>query len=78
MRLGQLGSVSSLREKGEQLPGFRVRWRKLRALEAAGQIGAVCVGVRSTEGPEAIEREADLVVDGPAGVAELLEALAGP
>jgi len=51
-------------------------FRKLRALEAAGRIGALCVGVRSAEGPEAIEREADLVVDGPEGVAKLLEALA--
>jgi len=31
--VGRLGSVSLLRESGEQLPGFRVRWRKLRALE---------------------------------------------
>jgi trehalose 6-phosphate phosphatase len=53
-------------------------FRKLRALEAAGQIEAVCVGVRSAEGPEAIEREADLVVDGPAGVVKLLAALDGP
>jgi trehalose 6-phosphate phosphatase len=51
-------------------------FRKLRALEEAGQIGALCVGVRSTEGPAAIEREADLVVDGTEGVAKLLEALA--
>jgi len=33
VRVGRLGSVSLLRESGEQLPGFRVRWRKLRALE---------------------------------------------
>jgi len=52
-------------------------FRKLRALEADGRIGALCVGVRSTEGPEAIEREADLVVDGTEGVTTLLEALAG-
>jgi trehalose 6-phosphate phosphatase len=51
-------------------------FRKLRALQAAGQIEALCVGVRSHEGPEAIEQEADLVVDGPEGVAELLGALA--
>jgi trehalose 6-phosphate phosphatase len=51
-------------------------FRKLRALEAQGQIEALCVGVRSDEGPEAIEREADLLVDGPEGVAELLGALA--
>jgi trehalose 6-phosphate phosphatase len=47
-------------------------FRKLRALEAEGGIDALCVGVRSPEGPEAVVREADIVVDGPAGVAELL------
>jgi trehalose 6-phosphate phosphatase len=51
-------------------------FRKLRALEAKGRIEALCVGVHSDEGPEAIEREADLVVDGPEGVAGLLGALA--
>jgi trehalose 6-phosphate phosphatase len=51
-------------------------FRKLRALEADGRIEALCIGVRSDEGPEAIEREADLVVDGPDGVARLLGALA--
>lgn len=50
-------------------------FRKLRALEAEGRIDSLCVGVRSAEGPEAVVREADLVVDGPGGVAELLEAL---
>jgi trehalose 6-phosphate phosphatase len=51
-------------------------FRKLRALEAEGPIEALCVGVRSTEGPEDIIGEADLVVDGPDGVTELLEVLA--
>jgi trehalose 6-phosphate phosphatase len=51
-------------------------FRKLRALAADERIDALCVGVRSSEGPEAIEREADLVVDGPEGVAVLLGALA--
>jgi trehalose 6-phosphate phosphatase len=37
---------------------------------------AIRVGVRSDEGPTAITEEADLVVDGPEGVAELLAALA--
>jgi trehalose 6-phosphate phosphatase len=37
---------------------------------------AIRVGVRSDEGPTEITEEADLVVDGPAGVTELLEALA--
>ena len=37
---------------------------------------AIRVGVRSDEGPAEITEEADLVVDGPAGVTELLAALA--
>ncbi|MCW3041353.1 MAG: otsB [Solirubrobacterales bacterium] len=49
----------------------------LRRMVAAGDLAAaVCVGVRSDETPPEIEREADLLVDGPAGVRELLEALA--
>jgi trehalose 6-phosphate phosphatase len=51
-------------------------FRKLRALASEGRIDALCVGVRSSEGPEAIVREADVVVEGPEGVAELLDALA--
>jgi trehalose 6-phosphate phosphatase len=50
-------------------------FRKLRALQDEGRLDALCVGVRSAEGPEAIEREADVVVDGPEGISELLEAL---
>lgn len=37
---------------------------------------AIRVGVRSDEGPSEITEEADLVVDGPEGVTELLAALA--
>jgi trehalose 6-phosphate phosphatase len=37
---------------------------------------AIRVGVRSDEGPSEITEEADLVVDGTAGVTELLAALA--
>ncbi len=49
----------------------------LRRLVAAGSLDqAVCVGVRSDETPPEIEREADLLVDGPAGVRELLSMLA--
>lgn len=49
----------------------------LRRLVAAGELTtAVCVGVRSDETPPEIERDADLLVDGPAGVRELLDALA--
>jgi trehalose 6-phosphate phosphatase len=49
----------------------------LRRLVAAGELDhAVCVGVRSDETPPEIEREADLLVDGPGGVRELLSLLA--
>lgn len=49
----------------------------LRRLVAAGELGAaVCVGVRSDETPPELEREADLLVDGPIGVRELLDVLA--
>jgi trehalose 6-phosphate phosphatase len=50
-------------------------FRKLRELEHAGHLRGLCVGVRSSEGPAAITAEADLVVDGPDGVVELLDAL---
>lgn len=54
------------------LDGFR----ELRDLVADGTlISAVCVGVRSDEGPEEIVSEADLVVDGPDGFRSVLEAL---
>jgi trehalose 6-phosphate phosphatase len=39
---------------------------------------AVCVGVRSDEGPPAIVERADLVVEGTAGFVQVLEVLAGP
>jgi trehalose 6-phosphate phosphatase len=49
----------------------------LRRLVAAGELDrAVCVGVRSDETPPEIERDADLLVDGPGGVRELLAQLA--
>jgi trehalose 6-phosphate phosphatase len=51
-------------------------FRKLRELDDAGEIKAVCVGVHSSEGPHAITDEADLVVEGPDGLVALLELLA--
>jgi trehalose 6-phosphate phosphatase len=39
---------------------------------------AICVGVRSDEGPAAIVERADLVVDGTPGFVQVLEILAGP
>ena len=41
-----------------------------------GRLGtAVRVGVRSDEGPRALEEEADVMVEGTDGVRELLKAL---
>jgi len=49
----------------------------LDELEAEGVLEATLrVGIRSSEGPAEIVERADLVVDGPAGFAELLAALA--
>jgi trehalose 6-phosphate phosphatase len=51
-------------------------FRGLRALVEEGRLGtAVCVGVRSDETPPALEQEADVLVEGPAGVRGVLEAL---
>lgn len=51
-------------------------FRALTALVEAGRLTrAVRVGVRSEEGPSEISDEADLVVDGPEGVRELLTVL---
>jgi trehalose 6-phosphate phosphatase len=52
-------------------------FRKLRELEDAGRLRALCVGVNSAEGPAAITAEADLVVEGPGGMTDLLAALTG-
>jgi trehalose 6-phosphate phosphatase len=49
----------------------------LRALVADGTLeSAVCVGVRSEETPPELENAADILVEGPAGVRDLLTALA--
>jgi trehalose 6-phosphate phosphatase len=55
-------------------------FRKLRELRAAGTlVHAVCVGVGSEEAPPELVEEADALVEGPEGVAELIRALAkGP
>ncbi len=51
-------------------------FRALAELAAEGDLQtAIRVGVRSDEGPAEIEREADLLVDGPGGVHRLLESL---
>jgi trehalose 6-phosphate phosphatase len=50
----------------------------LAELRSEGQLdAAVCVGVRSDEGPPAIVERADLVVDGTPGFVQVLEVLAG-
>ncbi len=51
-------------------------FRGLRSLVESGQLScAVCVAVGSDEAPPGLALEADLTVDGPGGVRELLEAL---
>jgi len=51
-------------------------FRGLRELVAAGSLAhAICVAVASEEAPPELAREADLTVDGTAGVRGLLEAL---
>lgn len=51
-------------------------FRALTELVTEGRLAqAIRVGVSSEEGPSAIAEEADLIVDGPAGVQELLAAL---
>jgi trehalose 6-phosphate phosphatase len=51
-------------------------FRALRALAHDGTLGhAVCVAVGSEEAPAELVEQADLEIDGPGGVRELLEAL---
>ncbi len=51
-------------------------FRALRARVEDGRLQtAICAAVSSEEAPEDLAREADLVLDGPSGVRELLEAL---
>jgi trehalose 6-phosphate phosphatase len=51
-------------------------FRGMRELSASGELElALCVAVASDEAPPELAREADLTVDGPAGVRGLLEAL---
>jgi trehalose 6-phosphate phosphatase len=53
-------------------------FRGLTELVEAGRLGtAVRVGVRSDEGPSALAREADVMVDGTDGVRDMLQALLG-
>ena len=53
-------------------------FRGLRAMVSEGRLErSVCVGVRSEETPPGIAEESDLLVDGPAGVRGVLQALLG-
>ena len=69
------GRVSSALYVGDDRTDLDA-FRGLRTLvESGGLTGAVCVAVASDEAPPELAREADLTVDGPAGVRALLEAL---
>jgi trehalose 6-phosphate phosphatase len=77
------GIVSLLRDKdlaaavyvGDDLTDVDA-FHGLDELVEMGRLGtAVRVGVRSDEGPEILEQEADVMVDGTAGVRDLLRAL---
>jgi len=75
-RLLQAADVDVALYVGDDLTDLDA-FRSLRALVARGTLErAVCVGVRSDETPDEIAAEADFLVDGPAGVRALLEALA--
>jgi len=51
-------------------------FRGLRELVQAGELdSALCVAVDSDEAPPELGREADLTLDGPPAVRQLLEAL---
>ncbi len=80
------GIISLLNEAGEGIDSAVYvgddttdldAFRALSELESEGQlVRAIRVGVGSDEGPSAVTGEADLVVDGPDGVRELLSYLA--
>jgi trehalose 6-phosphate phosphatase len=68
-------SLSSALYAGDDVTDLDA-FHALRELAQEGAIEhAICVGVRSEDGPQAIENEADIVVPGTEGVRELLSAL---
>ncbi len=72
LRGGDLDAAVYVGDDTTDLDAFR----GLRSLvESGGLASAVCVAVSSDEAPPGLAREADLTVDGPGGVRELLEAL---
>ncbi len=72
LRGGDLDAAMYVGDDTTDLDAFR----GLRSLVESGGLGcAVCVAVISDEAPPGLAAEADLTVDGPGGVRELLEAL---
>jgi trehalose 6-phosphate phosphatase len=72
LRGGEIGCAVYVGDDTTDLDAFR----RLRELAEAGELAhVVCVAVASEEAPPELAREADLTVDGPAGVRGLLEAL---
>jgi trehalose 6-phosphate phosphatase len=72
LRLGECDAALYVGDDSTDLDAFRA----LRELRQEGQLRTgVCVAVDSDEAPPELSSEADLTVDGPAGVRELLEAL---
>lgn len=68
----QFGQAMYIGDDTTDLDAFQA----LRALQEKGTIGrALCVGVRSDDGPPEIVAEADLVIDGTDGVQMLLAGL---
>jgi trehalose 6-phosphate phosphatase len=72
LRGGDVGAAVYVGDDTTDLDAFR----GLRALVESGSLeSALCVAVSSDEAPPGLAAEADLTVDGPGGVRELLEAL---
>jgi trehalose 6-phosphate phosphatase len=72
LRGGEVAAAVYVGDDTTDLDAFRA----LRALVQSGALAdAVCVAVSSDEAPPGLAAEADLTVDGPGGVRELLQAL---
>jgi trehalose 6-phosphate phosphatase len=72
--------ITSLLRGGDMLTGVYVGDDEtdvdaFRGLRSSLPGAAVCIGVRSEETPASLEREADLMVDGPRGVRQVLQGL---
>jgi trehalose 6-phosphate phosphatase len=72
LRGGDVGAAVYVGDDTTDLDAFR----GLRSMVSSGDLScAMCVAVSSDEAPPGLALEADLTVDGPGGVRELLEAL---